>query len=114
MIHILDEIVLAPGHLPTVLTLLEDQYLPGSAARGLALLQRWVSPPVALEDAPNTLWLLWQVPDAPAYYTMRASIDAPALAFWSTVDTLCEARRRHVMADAAHALPQRKEQCNAA
>ncbi len=114
MIHILDEIVLAPRHLPTVLSLLESQYLPGSAARGLALLQRWVSPPVALEDAPNTLWLLWQVADAPAYYAMRASIDAPVLAFWSTVDTLCEARRRHVMADATPALPQRKEHCDAA
>lgn len=114
MIHILDEIVLAPRHLATVLSLLESQYLPGSAARGLALLQRWVSPPVALEDAPNTLWLLWQVADAPAYYAMRASIDAPALAFWSTVSTLCDTRRRHVMADAACGLPQRKEPCDAA
>ncbi|MBP0619206.1 hypothetical protein [Cupriavidus consociatus] len=114
MIHILDEIVLPPGHLPTVLDLLESQYLPGAAARGLALLERWVSPPVALEDAPNTLWLLWQVADAPAYYTMRASIDAPALAFWSTVNTLCDTRRRHVMADATHGLSRREEQCNAA
>jgi len=114
MIHILDEIVLAPGHLPTVLGLLESQYLPGSAPRGLALQQRWVSPPVALEDAPNTLWLLWQVPDAPAYYAMRASIDAHALAFWSTVDALCEVRRRHVMTDATPALPQQKEHRDAA
>lgn len=114
MIHVLDEIVLAPRHLATALGLLENQYLPGSAARGLALLQRWVSPPVAPADAPNTLWLLWQVADAPAYYAMRASIDAPALGFWSSVDTLCEARRRHVMADATHDLPQRKEPCDAA
>ena len=109
MIHILDEIVLAPDHLPTVLGLLESQYLPGSADRGLALLQRWVSPPVALDDAPNTLWLLWQVADAPAYYTMRAGIEAPVIAFWAEVDTLCEIRRRHVMTDATPALPQRKE-----
>jgi hypothetical protein len=54
------------------------------------------------------------VADAPAYYAMRASIDAPVLAFWSTVDTLCEARRRHVMADATATLPQRKEHCDAA
>ncbi|MFJ4292931.1 hypothetical protein ACIP1U_24620 [Cupriavidus sp. NPDC089707] len=114
MIHILDEIVLAPRHLATVLALLESQYLPGSAGRGLALLQRWVSPPVALKDAPNTLWLLWQVADAPAYYAMRASIEAPALAFWSTVDTLCDTRRRHVMADATHGLSERKEHCDAA
>ncbi|MBP0629748.1 MULTISPECIES: hypothetical protein [unclassified Cupriavidus] len=114
MIHILDEIVLAPEHLPTVLTQLESQYLPGSATRGLVLLQRWVSPPVAIEDAPNTLWLLWQVADAPAYYAMRASIDAPALAFWSIVNTLCDTRRRHVMADAACGLSRHKEYCDAA
>ena len=112
MIHILDEIVLAPGNLPAVLDLLECQYLPGSAARGLALVHRWVSPPVALEDAPNTLWLLWQVPDAPAYYAMRAAIDGPALAFWSTVGSLSESRRRHVMAAAANVLPQPKEHCD--
>ncbi|MFS8973448.1 hypothetical protein PO002_02905 [Cupriavidus necator] len=114
MIHVLDEIVLAPAHLPTVLGLLESKYLPGSGTRGLTLLQRWVSPPVALEDVPNTLWLLWQVPDAPAYYAMRASIDAPTLAFWSAIDALCEVRRRHVMTDATPVLPQRKEHRDAA
>ncbi|UDM53493.1 hypothetical protein [Cupriavidus sp. MP-37] len=113
MIHILDEIVLAPGNLPAVLELLEGQYLPGSAARDLALVQRWVSPPVALEDAPNTLWLLWQVPDAPAYYAMRAGIDGPALAFWSAVGSLIESRRRHVMAAATSELPKPKEPCDA-
>ncbi len=108
MIHVLDEIVLAPQHLPKVLGLLGDTYLPSSAARGLTLQQRWVSPPVALDDAPNTLWLLWQVPDAPAYYAMRASIDASAFAFWAGVDALCETRRRHVMTDASQALPQKE------
>lgn len=113
MIHVLDEIVLAPGHLPTVLDLLESRYLPGSAARGLTLLHRWISPPVALPDAPNTLWLLWQVPDAPAYYAMRAGIDGPALAFWSMVGSLCESRRRHVMTAATNVLPQPEEHCDA-
>nr|WP_116332097.1 hypothetical protein [Cupriavidus taiwanensis] len=113
MIHVLDEIVLAPGHLPTVLDLLESRYLPGGAARGLTLLHRWISPPVALPDAPNTLWLLWQVADAPGYYAMRAGIDGPAIAFWSTVGSLCESRRRHVMAAATPVLPQPKEHCDA-
>ena len=114
MIHILDEIVLAPRHLPTVLGLLDSQYVSSSGPRGLALVQRWVSPPVALDDAPNTLWLLWQVADAPAYYAMRAGIEAPVIAFWSEVDTLCEVRRRHVMTSATPVLPQRKELRDAA
>lgn len=114
MIHLLDEIVVTPERVPAVLDLLQTQYLAGSRARGLTLLQRWVSPPVALVDAPNTLWLLWQVPDAPAYYAMRAAADASVVAFWSAVDQLCERRRRHVMADAALPLPTPTEHAHAA
>ena len=114
MIYVLDEIVLDPKHAPDVLALLERSYQPTSEARGLTLLHRWVSPPVAIEDAPNTLRLLWQVADAPAYYAMRASIDASAIAFWSEVDALCETRRRHVMSDATAALRGPKERDHAA
>ncbi len=114
MIHVLDEIVLDPRHVPGVLALLERSYQPGSEARGLVLLHRWMSPPVAIEDAPNTLRLLWQVADAPTYYAMRSGIDASAIGFWSEVDALCEMRRRHVMSDATVALPWPKEQKHAA
>ncbi len=114
MIHVLDEIVLDPARVPDMLALLERLYQSGSEARGLTLLHRWISPPVAIEDAPNTLWLLWQVADAPAYYAMRAGIDAPALAFWSEVDAMCDTRRRHVMSDATMALPWPREPKHAA
>ncbi len=83
MIHVLDEIVLDPRHAPDMLALLERSYLPTSEARGLTLLHRWISPPVAIEDAPNTLRLLWQVRMRRPSCAMRASIDALAIAFWS-------------------------------
>lgn len=114
MIYVLDEIVLDPRHVPDVLALLERTYQPTSEARGLKLLHRWMSPPVAIEGVPNTLRLLWQVADAPAYYAMRASIDASSMALWSEVDALCETRHRHVMSDAAVALPWPKEHEHAA
>jgi hypothetical protein len=109
MIYVLDEIVLDPGHAPEVLALLQRSYRPNSEARGMTLLHRWISPPVAIEGVSNTLRLLWQVADAPAYYAMRASIDASSMAVWPEVDALCETRHRHVMSDAAVALRWPKE-----
>lgn len=105
-IHILDEIVLQPEDINTVLQLLENQYLPGLAARRtLRLTQRWVSPPVRLDVQPNTLWLLWAVTDVYGYYTMRGTAGPEVSAFWEAVDQLCLQRRRHVMGDAEQPLP---------
>ncbi len=106
-VHILDEIVLQPGDIAAVLQLLETQYLPGLPSRHtLALSRRWISPPVQLEEQPNTLWLLWEVTDVMGYYTMRGTAGPEVAAFWAAVDTLCLQRRRHVMADAGQALPK--------
>ncbi|MGH8808074.1 MAG: hypothetical protein ACREX0_09370 [Noviherbaspirillum sp.] len=95
--------------LPAVLALLHERYLPGIGARGLTLLNRWVSPPVAIDGEPNTLWLLWQLPSVRAYYGMRSSAGAEVLEFWSAVDGLCRQRRRHVLAGADQPLPQAME-----
>lgn len=105
MIQILDEILLDPRHIPSVLALLEERYMPQAAARGLTLLQRWVSPPVAVPGERNRLWLLWQVPDVWGYYGMRLGAGAEVLEFWGFVDTLCEHRARHVMGCADQPLP---------
>lgn len=105
MIHILDQIELEAAQVPAVLALLEANYLPGIGARGLSLLQRWVSPPVALPDRATTLWLLWQVPDAAAYYGMRGTAGPEVIEFWRAVDAISHRRQRHVMADAQQPLP---------
>lgn len=106
-VHILDEIVLQPDHIDTVLKMLENQYLPGLPARHtLSLTHRWVSPPVRLADQPNTLWLLWEVADIYGYYSMRGTAGPQVTAFWRAVDELCLQRHRHVMGDASQPLPQ--------
>ncbi|WP_446901643.1 hypothetical protein [Burkholderia sp. YIM B11467] len=114
MIQIVDEITLAPERIPDVLALLRDRYLPGHAARGLTAAGRWVSPPVAVPGQASTLWLTWQVDDAPAYYRIRALTDGDVVAFWVAVDGLCDARRRHVMTDADAPLPALTEVDHAA
>lgn len=110
MIHILDEIVIAPQHIPTVLNLLESDYLPGLPARqSLRLQQRWVSPPVSIPGMPNRLWLLWEVDSAYGYYGMRGTAGEEVARFWQAVDALCETRHRHVMSDAQQPLPALRE-----
>lgn len=100
-VHILDEIVLQPDNIATVLQMLESQYLPGLPSRHtLSLSRRWISPPVQLEGRANTLWLLWEVTDVMGYYTMRGTAGPEVAAFWEAVDKLCLQRRRHVMTDA--------------
>ncbi len=106
-VHILDEIVLQPDDIHTVLQLLENGYLPGLPARHtLTLAQRWVSPPVQLDNQHNTLWLLWEVTDIYGYYTMRGTAGPEVTAFWGAVDKLCLQRRRHVLGDAGQPLPK--------
>jgi hypothetical protein len=105
-VHILDEIVLQPDDIETVLRLLDTQYLPGLSARQtLRLGQRWVSPPVRLADQPNTLWLLWTVTDIYGYYAMRGTAGPEVAAFWAAVDKRCLHRHRHVLGDAGQPLP---------
>lgn len=97
MIHILDEIVLEPERIEQILNTLEQDYLVKAQARGLKLLERWVSPPVQVLGVKNSLWLLWQVPDAWGYYGMRGQAGSEVPAFWAFVDDLCDSRRRHVL-----------------
>ena len=107
MIHILDEIVLAADDELKVLALLESHYLPGLSSRPtLSLLNRWISPPVAVPGQPNTLWLLWQVESELGYYAMRGTAGAEVAEFWARIDAICQSRHRHVLTDAGAALPR--------
>ncbi|MFM0502772.1 hypothetical protein [Paraburkholderia caffeinilytica] len=113
MIHVLDEIVVSAKDLPAVLDLLQERYLGTSSARALTLLNRWVSPPIAIPGEPNTLWLLWQLPGVLAYYGMRAATGPEVIEFWSAVDQLAHRRRRHVLTGADQPLPEPMEALDA-
>ena len=68
MIQLLDEISLDASQLPALRHLLAERYLPGAKARGMLLAAEWISPPVAVPGEPNTLWLLWRLPDLAGWW----------------------------------------------
>ena len=110
MITILDEVQCCAGDLPDLLQRFEQDYLPAALERGLILSGQWVSPPVALQDKPNTLWWQWQIADAASYYGMRAGQTQAVADFWATVDEVALERHRHVMVPAGESLPQPLEE----
>lgn len=106
MITVLDRIDVAPAYLPRLRALLRERYVPGAQERGLVLQEEWVSPPLALADQPNALWLRWLLPDAGAFWAMRYRSGDPAvLAFWREIDSLVEARERRFLVPADTVLP---------
>lgn len=54
MIGILDQFEIKPSNLADLYVLIDDRYLVGAVARGMTLKSTWVSPPVALRDAPRS------------------------------------------------------------
>ncbi|MDA8485070.1 MULTISPECIES: hypothetical protein [Pseudomonas] len=104
MIHLLDELTLDASDVKQVLALLDEELLPGRAEPVPHLLNRWVSPPVVVPGVSTTLWLLWQVPDPPAYYRMRGNPGSTP-AVWPKLDRLCRQRQRHILTDAEAVLP---------
>lgn len=101
MIGILDQIEVQADRLAALQQLIDASYAPGAFARGMTLAARWISPPVAVPGTPNTLWVLWQVPDIGAWWNMRsrAGFDPALPAYWAEVDRLCSRRDRHYLVD---------------
>lgn len=101
MIGILDQIEVQADRLSALRQLIETSYKPGAIARGMTQAATWISPPVAVPGTPNTLWVLWQVPDIGAWWGMRqrAGFDPALPAYWAEVDKLCSRRDRHYLVD---------------
>lgn len=101
MIGILDQIDVHPDNINALLSLIETQYLPGAINRGMSLRSTWISPPVALTNATNSLWVMWEVPDVGAWWNMRfqSGADPSVASYWKAVDELCVSRQRHYLGD---------------
>ena len=106
MIVVQDCIEVDASALARLQALFRDGYMPGTEARGLMLIDERVSPPLALADQPNTLWLHWSLADAGAFWAARfASGDPAVVAFWNEVDSFVLRRERHYLAEGAEILP---------
>ena len=106
MIVAQDRIEISASALPRLQALFRERYVPAAQARGLTLLDERVSPPLALADQPNTLWLRWSLADAQAFWAARYAAGDPAVvAFWREVDSLAIARERHYLVADSETLP---------
>jgi hypothetical protein len=102
-IYMIDEVVTRPGHGRTFLDAYMEYYAPGAATRGLKLDRVLVSPPMWLDDQPNTITITWTVQGAPAWWamTIKGRTD-PALAQWWADAGPWIAERKRSFASAAN------------
>lgn len=102
VIVVQDRIEVAAADLERLQALLQQRYRPAAEQRGLEFVESQTSPPVRLKDGPSTVWLRWQVPDAQAWWAMRArsGADPQVAAFWAEVDRFCHSRERIYLSSA--------------
>jgi hypothetical protein len=96
VVHAIDEIVAKPGEGKALLDDYLARYAPGARARGMVLEQILVSPPMWLDDQPNTLVFRWSLAGAGAWWQMRfvGGNDPDVAAWWADVDARAVSRRR--------------------
>lgn len=100
-VQIIDELVALPGQGKGLLDAYMADYAPGARARGMVLERVLVSPPLWMDDQPNTLTIIWNVEGAAGWWGMRlaAGADPGATAFWqAAADRLVSRARRFAAA----------------
>ena len=69
-IYILDEMTAKPGQAEALLAAYMEKYAPAARERGMILVHRWVTPPLWLKEQSNTLYVIWTVQGAKAWWQM--------------------------------------------
>ena len=100
-IYILDQVTPKAGRAQEFLKAYMDRYAPGAAARGMKHEFTWIGPPMWLENQPNTLFFIWSVQGAPAWWAMehQARRDPSVMDWWREADTMIETRRRSFLSN---------------
>jgi hypothetical protein len=104
-IFILDEIVVKAGLLADYRKAYRARYAPAARRRGMTLEAAWQSPPgLDYDELPVTLYYLWSVADAAAWWAQRLSRTPDGrderfekLAFWRESDRMTVSRKRSVL-----------------
>jgi len=100
-LYVLDELIAKPGEGLILLDAYMSDYSPGARARGMTLEHILVSPPLWMDDQPNTISITWSVAGAAGWWAMRlaAGADPGATAFWAAAgDRLLGRTRRFAAA----------------
>jgi hypothetical protein len=98
--YVLDEIVCKPGKAKQVLEQYMASYVPAAKARGMELDRTLISPPMWMEEQPNTLHITWKLAGAPGFWAMsfQSRRNPDVQAFWNALEPLIEKRSRRFLA----------------
>jgi len=95
-IYLLDQITPKAGQAEAFLKAYMERYAPNAKSRGLKHEFTWVAPPMWLDNQPNTLFIVWSVKGAGAWWAMEHSArrDPAIIEWWREADMMIESRRR--------------------
>ncbi len=102
-IYILDEMTAKPGQAEALLAAYMEKYAPAARERGMTLIHRWVTPPLWLREQSNTLYVIWTVQGAKAWWRMSflGRRDPAVTGWWEEAASMIETRRRCFLGDVA-------------
>jgi hypothetical protein len=102
-IYILDQVTPKPGQAEAFLAAYMEKYAPAARARGMTLVHRWVAPPMWLKEQSNTLFIIWTVQGARAWWQMSflGRRDPAVSGFWEEIEPMIEKRHRSFLSDVA-------------
>jgi len=102
-IYYLDHMVAVPGRAEELLEFYMAAYAPQARSRGMALVHRWVTPPLWLKEQSNELFVIWAVQGAEAWWSATRSrrADPSFLVFWEQAKPMIAHRRRLFLSDVA-------------
>ena len=102
-IFILDEVTAKPGRARDFLAAYMERYAPAARERGMTLVHRWVAPPMWLKEQSNSLFIIWSVQGARAWWQMSflGRRDPAVSGFWEETRPMIEKRHRCFLSDVA-------------
>ena len=102
-VFVVDRVVTMPGRAREFIDCYLAEYAPGARARGMALRDVLVSPPIWFDDQSNTVTITWSLPSAQAWWEMtwKGRPDPTLGQWWDGIGELVEERTRSVAAAAS-------------
>lgn len=101
-VYVIDRVITRPGCAKNFIDTYLAEYAPGARRRGMTLREILVSPPVWLDDQPNTVTITWSLPSPQAWWEMtwQGRPDPTLGPWWEGVEALIADRTRSVAAAA--------------
>lgn len=95
-IYVIDEFETKPGQGPALIKYYLGDYAPSAVERGMTLERILVSPPVWMDDQPNTVTITWTLPHVGAWWRMSATgrYDPEVAAWWEGASPMAAKRSR--------------------